>query len=102
MQEVCRGKILRKVNICLRRVSALLSHANIVVKSKPEVNWLEPARTTWKYFQPGVVMSSDDFQQDEYIDLSFDLNFKRYLSKNSNHNFFIEKNFLLLDHLCQE
>ena len=51
------------------------NHANIVVKAKPEVNWLELARTAWKYFQPGVVLCSDDFQQDEYIDLSFDLNF---------------------------
>jgi hypothetical protein len=72
---VCKGKYLRKVNICLRRVSELLNHANIVVKAKPEVNWLELARTAWKYFQPGVLLSSDDFQQDEYIDLSFDLNF---------------------------
>jgi hypothetical protein len=53
-----------------------------VVKAKPEVNWLELAWTAWKYFQPGVGRSSDDFQQDEYIDLSdlssdlsFDLNF---------------------------
>jgi hypothetical protein len=46
-----------------------------VVKAEPEADRLELARTAWKYFQPGVLLSSDDFQQDEYIDLSFDLNF---------------------------
>jgi len=56
-------------------VSALLSHANIVVKAEPEVDWLELARTAWNYFQPGLGLSSDDFQQDEYIDLLFYLNF---------------------------
>ena len=70
MLDVSKGKYLRKVNICLRRVSELLNHANIVVKAKPEVNWLELAWTAWKRFQPGVGKSSDDFQQDVYIDLS--------------------------------
>jgi hypothetical protein len=46
-----------------------------VVKAEPEVDGLELARTAWNYFQPGVGLSSDDFQQEKYIDLSFDLNF---------------------------
>lgn len=35
-----------------------MNHVTIEVKAEPEVDWLELARIAWKYFQPGVGLSS--------------------------------------------